>query len=347
MFQGKMLQARLVEPEKFILEEVPVPPPKEDEVVLSVSYAGICGSDIHIYQGKDPLLTFPVVPGHEFDGFITDVGSKVRDIGKREPVVVIPSISCGRCYYCRHNKSNLCENLRVIGATGYHGGFAQYARVPAENVIKIPSEVELEEAVFTEPLAAAVNAVKKVTNIREKKVMIVGSGTIGLMVLQVAKIRGARKLISLDLVEEKLKLARNLGADGTVKVSKENLNMLTHQLRKEKIDAVFECVGLESTTDVALDVVKSGGEIVLVGEHVEIPRVKLLLIENRELIIFGTCIYIKKDFLEALEFLEKKRIETKLLISKKVSLAKIDQVFREIQEGKSKAIKTLIVPNLS
>lgn len=185
--------------------------PQAGEVLIRVARAGICGSDIHILHGSNPFARYPRVIGHEFAGTVEAVGDGVTHVGPGDPVVVDPVIPCGRCYPCRVGRPNVCAWLEVLGVHR-DGGFRDRIAVPAANALKLSTALPLGVAALAEPLSIAANVLSRTGCSAEDTVLIYGAGTVGLTVLQVAKLYGARVLIA-DIDAARLERARDFGAD--------------------------------------------------------------------------------------------------------------------------------------
>lgn len=341
----KMTQAVLKSPSELTLENIPLPALKRNQVIIKVAYCGICGSDIHIFEGKEPSLEYPVVPGHELSGKVFKTGKGVQNFSPGEKVGVFPLVGCGECKYCKEGKANLCDNSKFIGARGFDGGFASYVVVPANNVFSIPGQVSLQQVAFAEPIAVVINAARKISHLHNKSIAIVGCGSIGLLLLQVIKIYGARDIICLDPVEQKINIAKMLGANEVINPGGKELEQVLEKLRSSSVDLVFECVGLEFSLNLALNIVKKQGEVMLIGEHVDDPRANMITLENHELTVYGSCIYTRADFVEAINLIKDRKITLKHLISRIVPLSKIEQAFQEIKQGKFRGVKILVSPN--
>jgi L-gulonate 5-dehydrogenase len=186
------------------------PRPGAGEALVRVQRAGICGSDIHILHGSNPFARYPRVIGHEFAGHVVEVGSGVDAVASGDPVVVDPVLSCGHCYACRIGRSNVCGNLQVLGVHR-DGGFADHVVVAASNCVKIPAGLPIDVATLAEPFAVAANVLSRTGISAEDTVLIYGAGTVGLTVLQVARLHGARCIVS-DPDAARLDRARGYGA---------------------------------------------------------------------------------------------------------------------------------------
>ncbi|MGQ9690542.1 MAG: alcohol dehydrogenase catalytic domain-containing protein, partial [Thermoproteota archaeon] len=188
-----------------------VPKISEYEVLIKVGACGICGTDLHFFKGEWKVNT-PLVLGHEFSGTVVQVGSKVDGIKVGDHVVAEPNVLCGKCKYCRMSEKNFfCENIQAIGVT-VDGAFAEYVKAPERNVYRIPEDMSFEEAALIEPLACIIRGIDRVGISVGSNVAIVGTGPIGLLMIQVVKHYGASKVFALDIVEDRLRLAQELGA---------------------------------------------------------------------------------------------------------------------------------------
>ena len=338
-----MLQAKLVAPEKISLENVEIPTPGENEVLVKVKVCGICGSDIHSYKGKHPFVHPPIVLGHEFSGVIHRVGDGVKNFSSGDRVVVEPNIVCGKCYNCLHGRYNICTNLKVIGCVGYDGAFSEYIVVPENKVLKLPDGISFDDAALVEPLAVAVHAVRKSGQKIGDRVLILGAGTIGLLTLQVANLAGAREVIITDLLSYRLEKAKNLGADKVINPELEDLVELIHkEYGKEGIDLIYDCVGVDKTISQAIQIARKGTRIMVVGVPEEKIKIDLSLIQDRELEIIGSLMYIREDFIEAIDLVQKEKIKADSFVTHHFKLKDIEKAFRLVTEGKEKILKVLI-----
>ena len=340
---SRLLRAKLVRPREIILEEVERPKPRPGEVLIKVKYCGICGSDIHAYHGVHPFIKPPIVLGHEFSGTIEELGEGVEGLKVGQRVVVEPLLTCGKCLNCRLGHYNRCVVMKVIGAQT-DGAFSEYLTVPAHRVMSLPDEVSFKHGALVEPLAVTVHAVKRAGPIGGLNVVVLGAGPIGLLTACVAKRYGANEVLITDLSDYKLEVAKSLGIDHTVNVRREDpVKVAKDVFGPEGVDIVFECVGSNPVTiSQAIDMVHRGATIVIVGVFKEEIPVKVGLIQDRELELKGTAVYIFKDFLDAIELLRKKEIAIDRLISKVFSLKELKDAFKYIEDNRDKVIKVLI-----
>ncbi len=205
-----MKAAVIVEPGRIAIESVPDPAPGPRDVVVRVAGCGICGTDLHIMDGEF-APAYPIVPGHEFAGEVVEVGADVTQVHVGDQVAVDPSLYCGECYYCRRAHENLCENWAAIGVTTA-GGAAEYALAPQKNCFRLPDGVEPADAALIEPLSCAVRGFDVLSGQLADHYLIYGSGTMGLMMMELAKRAGAATVSMVDLNPERLETAASSSA---------------------------------------------------------------------------------------------------------------------------------------
>src|SRR3954464_9065498 len=205
-----MLAISVEKPHSLAVVEASSPAPEQGEVRIRVRRAGICGSDVHILHGSNPFARYPRIVGHEFAGEIESVGPDVSALAVGDRVVVDPVLSCGHCYPCRIGRPNVCANLEVLGVHR-DGGFRDLIVVPARNVVKVSPSLPIEIAALAEPFSIAANVLSRTGCGPEDTVLIYGAGTVGLTVLQVAKLKGARCIVA-DIDTARLERAPALGA---------------------------------------------------------------------------------------------------------------------------------------
>lgn len=242
--------------------DFPEPELKDNCVKIAVQYCGLCGTDIHKFNGQGgsrPVIP-PVALGHEVSGIVVDLGDKVsKDIKIGDRVVVDPNWHCGHCYYCQNGLPHMCENAR-----GVSKGFAEYVCPPQENVYKIPDSLSLKYACLAEPLSCCIHGMDQLNVKSGDTVMIIGFGAIGAFMLQLAKLSGASTIIVVEPIEKKKELALKLGANYFINSSK-NVKQKLKDLKIKNVDKVMECVGLKSTIENALDYAEKCATVCLFG----------------------------------------------------------------------------------
>ncbi len=251
------------------IREVPRPLPAADEILVHVQAAGICGSDLHIYNWATRVaMAPPVVMGHEFSGVIEELGCEVEGFRAGERVTAEPTYHvCGHCRYCQSGRYNLCHERRVLGFA-VDGAFAQYIRVPGTRVHRLPESVDYTVGAMTEPFACCVHGLYELTGVAVNEFAVVsGPGAIGLMCVQLLKLAGARvAVIGVTADAERLFLANRLGADHTINVEKEDALSIVKDLTAGwGADIVVECSGSQAAANSGLEIVRKGGRYTQIG----------------------------------------------------------------------------------
>ena len=313
-----------------------------NEVLIRVKAAGICGTDMHIYEGKWKVKT-PLILGHEFSGIVSEVGDKVEGLEIGDRVVAEPNITCGRCHYCLMSEPNFfCINLKTTGHTE-HGAFAEYTKTVSRNIYSIPDCLSFKEASMIEPVACCVRGIDQAQIKIGDVVAVIGAGPIGLILMQLARNAGASKIIQTDLVEERLKMARTLGADHTLNIKDENpiseANRLTGGYG---VDVAIEAVGKPESITQAIQMARRGGRVTIFGVSPQNAtcKVKPFELYDKELNI-TTSYRSPFTFQRAIDISSSNRIKLKPLITHVLPLNRI----RDILDGKlESAMKVIIKP---
>jgi L-iditol 2-dehydrogenase len=336
-------RANLVEFGSLVIEEADMPIPEPGQVRVAVKVCGICGSDVHAFQGHHPFISAPVVPGHEFSGVIDAIGPGVDGLSVGQNVTVEPSLVCGECEACRSGRYNICENLRVLGCQA-PGAMAEMIKVPVEKIIILPEEMSHEQGALIEPTAVAVHALHRADLSAVERLLVIGSGPIGLQTLQVSRAWGIATIVATDIVDSKLATARELGATHIVNVSQVTLaDFLVEEFGKPNpMDLAMECVGAEATLLQAIESVKKGGQIVIVGVPFADPRIRLNWIQDRELELLGTLMYMRSDFEEARDLIAAGMVQVEPLITARYPLERVSEAINEFLDYPERNIKTLI-----
>jgi len=322
------------------VSEIEKPEVKKGEVLIKVEACGICGSDVHGYLGVTGRRIPPMVMGHEFTGIVSALGEGVEDVSLGDRVVVYPARFCGRCDFCKVGLTNLCINRTIFGVMNVNGAMAEYVSVPRENILKLPENIDFVKGTFLEPLSVAYRAVKTAGDILNRNILIVGAGTIGLLILQIVKLGGARTVLITDINDVRLGIAKRLGADLTLNPDREDIKALISQSIPDGIDLAFEAVGLESTVNQALTILKNRGTCIFVGNSMKNITIDMQNIVTRELRILGTYTYTLGEFRESISLLGKIDVET--MLSKVVPLEEGPEVFRELIQKNSNLLKVVL-----
>ncbi len=329
-------------PYEMVVEEVSIPEVGFDEVLVKVKAAAICGSDLKSYKGIHPLVKLPKILGHEFAGTIEKTGSNVSGFSIGDRVIIEPSFPCGSCFYCQRKEYYLCNELKQIGHE-INGAFADYTLAHKDFIYKCPDNVEWEEACLAQPLAIALHAVNRSGLKKGDRVLILGGGTIGLLIMQLAHKKGAVVGIT-EIMDEKLDLARQLGADFVLKGNDPEIyQKIVSEVGPIGTDIVVEAVGSTNTIQQSFEVVRKGGTILLVGltghSFEEIPLEKAVL---NELNIKGTVRYTSGDYTEVLKILEDKIVNVEMLVSRRFSLDETPTVFSQLLRDSSGILKSVM-----
>lgn len=349
-------------PYELELTQVPVPRPRFNEVLIKVGACGICGSDVRYYMGENPWALHTlgveepmppnVILGHEVAGEIVEVGNPQESHRIGERVGIIAFNTCGICYYCRHGLHNLCQETLHIGHDGrwkdveyVPGGYAEYMPVWSDKAHQIPSEIPFIEATQLDGLAVAVHATSRANVKLGDNVLIMGSGAIGLMILQVAKAYGATKVIATDIREKPLEVALKLGADEVINVRKESLVdevlKLTNRLGA---NVVFDTVGTATTFTQGLKSLARAGRYVLLAVTKERVEVELTAFAG-ERVITTSANNLFPEYTTAVELMASGKVKVKPFITHVFKLEEIHEAFNvTMNKEKYEAIKVVLVP---
>ena len=339
-----MLRANLVEPQKIVMEQVEPPPePGPGEVRLRIETCGICGSDIHAYYGEHPYINCPVQPGHEFTGTIDQLGAGVTGWESGQRVTAEPSLVCGACENCLNGNYHICYNLRVIGCQS-DGALAEYLNVPAKKLVALPDNMTFEQGSFVEPLAVGVHFANLAQLQPDTRLLILGSGTIGLMCLLAARARGVTEITVTDPLENKLALARELGAKYTVNVAQTSLAAFAREMYGTDLayDVACECVGAEATIRDGIGALKKGGTLIVGGVFPHEVPVNLGFVQDRELKLIGSLMYQMHEFVHARDLIATGRAVVDALITARYSLEQVPEALQAIDANPAHNVKTMI-----
>jgi len=347
----KMKAIRFYAPLDVRFEEVDIPKIGPEEILVKVEAALTCGTDVKIYRRGYPMIKPPLIFGHEFAGIVVKVDEKITQFNEGQRVVAANSAPCNLCFFCKIGKPNLCEHLleTLIGFS-VDGAYAEYIRVPArivkQNTYKVPDHVPFEEAALLEPLACAVNG-NDAANIKiGDAVAVIGAGPIGLMHIQLAKIKGATNVICTDLKEERLKVASEVGADAVIDASKEDqLKSIRELTNGLGADVVIEAVGLPQTWELAVEMTRKAGTTVLFGGCPSGTKITLDTerIHYGDLTIKGIFHHTPLSVKRAYELITSGMFKGRPLITDKMPLSELEQALKMMIEGR--CIKMAIMPS--
>ncbi|HVZ64593.1 MAG TPA: galactitol-1-phosphate 5-dehydrogenase [Lacunisphaera sp.] len=340
----------LTAPSHLEYTEVDTPSPGTDDVLVRIRACGICGSDIHGWDGSSGRRRPPLIMGHEAAGEIAAVGLGVADWAIGDRVTFDSTIYCGRCRFCQQGRPNLCLDRRVVGVSPpeykQHGAFAEFVAVPARILHRLPAALSYAHAAFAEPTAVAIHAVRQAGDITGATAVVVGAGMIGLLVVQALRWAGAEKIIAVDLAANRLSLARELGATHSLNSADADLGTRIQDICGGLgADYCFEVVGISPTLVLALELLRRGGVCVAVGNLAaatkEFPLQSLV---TRELTLKGSCASAG-EYAVALDLLSRGIIQVEPLTSAIAPLADAGTWFEKLSgpEGRD-YLKVILTP---
>lgn len=337
-----MLQTVITAPGQIEFHQVAKPAPRPGEVLIHMRRIGGCGSDIHVFHGKHPYTSYPVVQGHEVSGVVAELGLGVTGFQPGDLVTFTPQVTCGECYPCRHGMYHICDHLKVMGfQTG--GAAQEFFPVPAEKVLKLPPGISADQAAMIEPVSVAVHALGRAGKVSGRQVLVLGAGTIGNLVGQVAKAKGARKVIITDISEYKLEKARLSGLDAAINTQKEDLGAaILREFGPDKADLILECVGAQETISQAVALARKGSTIVVVGVFGQKPQVDLGLVQDRELSLVGTLMYQRADYEQAIALVAQGKLHLDVLVTHHFPFERYLEAYQTIEAAQGNIMKVMI-----
>lgn len=337
-----MKQAVMVEPGKIEFRQVALPAIGDHEILMQTKRIGICGSDIHVFHGQHPYTSYPVVQGHEVSGIVAAVGQAVKGIGVGDKITFTPQVACGVCYPCRHDMYHVCEKLKVMGfQTG--GAAQEFFKLPEWNVFKLPDDISLDYGAMIEPIAVGVHAVRRGGDVTDKKVLVLGAGTIGNLVAQVAKASGAQAVMITDINGYKLEKAQTCGIDFAINTANEDLNTaILRDFGPDRADLILECVGVQATATQAIACARKGTTIVVVGVFGKKPEIDLGLVQDHELSLVGTLMYQKPDYERAIELVSGGKMHLENLLTHRFSFDDYLKAYHTIEGSNGAYMKVMI-----
>ena len=337
-----MLQAVMTAPGRIELRERPEPIPGPSQVLIRIRRIGICGSDIHVFHGQHPYTSYPIVQGHEISGAISQVGAQVDDFAVGDTVTVMPQVTCGTCYPCRHGMYHICESLAVMGFQ-VDGAAQERLAIDATQVIGVPRGTSMDWAAMVEPLAVGVHALDRGGGAQDRNVLVLGAGTIGNLTAQVARASGARAVMVTDTSEYRLNKARACGIDYAVNPGEADLqDAVAESFGPDRADLILECVGAQATITQAVEIARKGTTIVVVGVFGEKPTVDLGLVQDRELGLVGTLMYRRADYERAVELVSAGSVCLDPLITHRFPFAQYLEAYRTIVAAQGETMKVIV-----
>lgn len=336
----KMKSVVVKEPGQLVIEQRPLPLPGDEEVRVKVAFAGICGSDVHIYHGHNPFAKYPRVIGHEFFGVIDAVGKGVdlKKIGQR--VAVDPVVSCGHCYPCSVGRPNVCTQLQVIGVHR-DGGFSEYVCVPVRNAYQIPDNIDARQATMVEPFTIAANITAQLKPTDKDIALVFGAGPMGLTVIQALKgVYGVKEVIVTDRIPERLEMAKQNGADRIIDNSKESLAELFNP-NSVRPTVIIDAACHPSILQEAINLASPAARIGIMGFSDEPCTITQQSITSKEITIFSSRLNSGR-FPVVIEWMEKGFINADKLITHTFPLEQVGKALDIFANDPKKCCKVIL-----
>jgi L-iditol 2-dehydrogenase/threonine 3-dehydrogenase len=332
----------MISPGKIAFRDAPPPVPGRGQVRIRVHRIGICGSDIHVFHGKHPFVTYPLVQGHEYAGVIEAVGEGVTGVNVGDKVTATPQEVCGVCPPCRRGQYNACEKLKVRGFQA--PGCAQDLFVTeVDKLVKLPATFTFEQGAFVEPVSVAAHVTGRAGDLTGKNVVVAGAGPIGNFVAQACKCRGAAKVLITDISDYRLEVAWRVGIANTCNVKKESLADAAQRVfGAEGFQVGVEVAGVEASLAALVAAIGKGGTILIVGVYGEKPRVDMSVICEHELDVKGSMMYRHEDWEQAVQWIQAGTVRTEPLISKHFPFEQYPDAYEYIEHEGERSLKVMI-----
>ena len=333
---------------RLILVDAPLPKPEADEVLVAVRVCGICGSDVHGMDGSTGRRIPPIIMGHEAAGVIAEVGSEVNGWSTGTRVTFDSTVFCGRCESCRRGKINLCDARQVLGVSCAEyrrpGAFAEYVAVPQRILHELPENVSFVQAAMVEPVSVALHAVRRTPIQLNDRVVVVGAGMIGLLVIQILRACGAGRICAVDLDDHRLGIAAESGADVCLRADQTGLvEALKGHTGGKGADCAFEVVGISSALATALSSVRKGGVVTVIGNLSPTVEFGLQELVTREVTVYGSCASAG-EYPACLDFIARRIVRVEPLISAVAPLSEGARWFDRLYNRERGLMKVILCP---
>jgi L-gulonate 5-dehydrogenase len=319
----------VIEPNKYEVRQVPLPQlSNESEVLIQMKSAGVCGSDHHIYHGLNPCSTYPRIPGHENAGIVVKAGKNVTNVKIGDHVIVDLISACKECYQCKIGRENVCQNVRVRGSS-VDGGWREYFTVPAQEVYKIDKSVDWKDAALVEPYAIGAHCTSRGRVVAEDVVFILGTGTIGSIILQTCKEKGCKTIICCDIDDSSLVRAKGYGADYVINSKSENVVERVQEITNYKgVTVAFDSACFPGTLTLCMQpgIICNAGRMVPLGFCTAKEGITQAMINQREIDVIGSrmsCFQFKPT----IKRMENKKFVTEGIATTFIKFSEIDKVF--------------------
>jgi (R,R)-butanediol dehydrogenase/meso-butanediol dehydrogenase/diacetyl reductase/L-iditol 2-dehydrogenase len=334
---------------KLIFADVPEPKIASGrDILVRVKAAAICGSDVHGFDGSTGRRKPPIIMGHEAAGEVVETGGEVRDFRAGDRVTFDSTIYCGRCFYCRNGQVNLCDQRMVLGVScdeyRRDGAFAEYVVVPEHICYPLPPELPFEEAAVTEPAGVAAHALRITPLALNETTAVVGTGLIGLLLIQMLRVSGSGNIIALDTDPARRRASLSFGADTALDPGGGGLDEAIAELTGGRgVDRVFEAVGAAAPIRTAVSIVRKGGSVTLIGNVSPSIELPLQSVVSRQISLLGSCA-IAGEYPLVLDLMARKKIKVPPLISKKAPLSEGQLWFDKLYNREDDLLKVVLIP---
>ncbi|MBK5291072.1 MAG: galactitol-1-phosphate 5-dehydrogenase [Acidobacteriia bacterium] len=330
------------------LTDMPIPEIGPDDLLIRVKACGICGSDVHGFDGSSGRRVPPIVMGHEAAGIVAKAGSGVKDLKEGDRVTFDSTVYCGRCFFCLRGDVNLCDNRQVLGVSTpdfrRHGAFAEYVSIPSRIAYKLPDSLPFDRAAMIEAVSVAVHAVG-ITPVRlGDTAVVVGTGMIGLLSLQALKLAGATRIIAVDLDDVKLNTAASLGAEVLLNPKRDDVPAVIQELTGGRgADIALEAVGATAPIQTALASVRKGGVVTLVGNITPKIELNLQSVVTRQITVLGSCASCG-EYPQCIDLLARGAIKVDPMITAKAPLEEGASWFGRLYAHEPNLMKVILEP---
>jgi L-iditol 2-dehydrogenase len=331
------------------IADLPEPSPRKEEVLVRVAACGICGSDVHGYDGSSGRRIPPIVMGHEAAGTIAALGDGVSDFSVGDRVTFDSTIFCGACANCRRGDVNLCDHREVLGVSCAEfrrpGAFAEYVAVPARIVYRLPDNLSFNEAAMLEAVSVALHGVSLAEISKDTTALVLGAGMIGLLTVQALRAAGCSRVFVADLDKTRLKLAQEVGATAVLSPEKNVAEQVLELTGGIGADVAIEAVGRNETVKASIESVRKGGTVVLVGNISPEVTLPLQRVVSRQIRLQGSCASAG-EYPRAIELLSSGAIQVKSLISAVAALEDGPRWFERLYAGEPNLMKVILAPEI-
>ena len=331
---------------QFSFKDVPTPHTTAQDVLIRVKACGICGSDVHGMDGSTGRRQPPIIMGHEASGVIEHVGSNVTNWKKGDRVTFDSTVYCGTCWYCRRGKINLCDNRRVLGVScddyRLDGAFAEYVAVPQHILYRLPDDLGFPQAAMVEALSIAFHAINRTPANLNDTALVIGTGMIGLLVVQLLRFAGCGQIIAVDIDQDRLDMACKLGADVALNSDERDVKSSVLTCTQNRgADIAFEAVGITPTISTAIASLRKGGSLTLIGNvsrNVEMPLQEVV---TREITFYGSCAS-SGEYPSCLDMIARGKVDVDMLISATAPLSEGASWFKRLYNKEDSLMKVIL-----